>query len=784
MTRIEHNSNNTNKNLNTNEDLFNLFKNNSNLVNSKKKVEIKSLNDLIHIFICDENQIFNKYTPCEILEGNNKYEEKVNKKVKFSSEEKNKNEKQKLNKTINDENKKSSSLRKDNEINEVALKNKRKINFRNAEIDILKKSDDAYPICISDSYNEIFYLSRKNVSEDCFHLKKIQNICNEVKDDLKFYKVENHDKYKFRPRNIDSDLLKIKHGLYDTEYDNYDICDSKDSESNSLKNIRKKCKEVVQYLNFNCNLVDINEVVDILNIITNPDFDERIDKYKYLKLFIDKYHHVYPCEDITGIRKIRKYVKNNYTHKGDFYINENDISDMYLKTNLEKINRNEYFINNMLNLHIDNGKFWILLVHNIWIPLFIENMNSLQYSFYSYLLNYDNDVAVLDQFTCSRRNRKFYKFSHYIFTGILFSGIPSIYRLLMRLCTYKYCEVRINMILEKNYDNIYNEVVISSLNYHIDAIRNFFPFFKEYKNINMEQIVESFFNSSFFNIIISSLKKNNIEKVILHQKYLNFINSFFLMITEFLYGISSKKCLDKINDNQIKLLDCFDEIFYEDMNILIGRDILLFVADLLCLYKLNSIYIKKKYCNIILKMTNIIKNKYYTKDLLTNDNTWKQTYVIAVKIHYFINCALERKQTVNDNIMLQELTLINRFYFNNLKQENSIGEFYDLENINYGIYCWNSICNKYTNIHHYEYNKNNFEYCQGCYIATYCSEYCKLTHLLSSHHNVCVYFKNVPSFLKFNTYNVDFNFYEMKYLNIFQNIDVFDKENDKYQIIY
>ncbi|CRG93246.1 conserved Plasmodium protein, unknown function [Plasmodium gallinaceum] len=781
MDCIENNSNNIKTNFNTDDDFFDLFKNCDTLVNYKKKVEIKSLNDLIHIFVHDKERIYDEYKPCEAFEENSKNEEEISEKDEFYTKEK--DEKGKLNENVKDEHKKSLLFRKSDEIKEVAMNDKSKTNLKNVGLDVSKDCGSTYPICINENYNEILYLSKKNVSEDCIHLKKIQKICNDIKNNLKFYKVENHDKYKFRPRDINKNLIKKKRDSYNTEYTNYNIC-GKDSEKNYLRDIEKRCKEVVQYLNFNCDLVDINEVIDILNIITNPDFDERIDKYKYLKLFITNYHYVYPSEDIDRLRKIRKYVRSNYIHKGDFYINENDISDIYLKTNLDKIYRNEIFVNNMLNLHIDNGKFWIQLVHNIWIPLTIENLNSLQNSFYSYLFNYDNDVAVLDQFTYSRRDRKFYKFSHYIFTGILFSGIPSIYRLLMRLCTYKYCEVRINMILEKNYDNIYNDIVISSLNYHIDAIRNFFPFFKEYKNINMENIVENFFDSSFFSIIISSLKKNNIERVVLNQKYLNFINSFFLMITEFLYGISSKKCLEKINDSQINLLECFDNIFYDDMNILIGRDILLFTADLLCLYKLNSIYIKRKHCNIILKMTNLIKNAYYIKDPLTNNDTWKQTYVVAVKINHFIKCALERKQTINDNIMLQELTLINRFYFNDLKQENSIGEFYCLKNINYGIYCWNSVCNKYTNIHHYEYNKNNFEYCQGCYIATYCSEQCRLTHLLSSHHNVCVYFKRIPSFLKFNTFNVDFNFYDMKYLNIFQNIDIFDKENDKYHVIY
>ncbi|SBT70311.1 conserved Plasmodium protein, unknown function [Plasmodium malariae] len=743
MANIQNEKNETTTIFSTKEeDLFQLYKNRNTTEGHKRKQKIKCLNVLISSFLSDKNDVCTDYRPCKLDDNIVSYKE--GHKVVSNNEDPN-------------------------------------VPPNTAVGTCVDKG--AYPFSIN-NHNDVLIFSKKNIDNDCFHLKKIQRECNKIYDNLKFYKVQNHDIHKFRPEEVDTDIIKLKHDLDFLEYNDYDIFGDKDSEKGALRLVQEKCKKIVQGLNFNCDSVDIREVIDILNVITTPDFDERLDKYKYLKLFINKYHYVYPYEDIAGLRKIRKYVKKVYMNKGKFYINENDISNMYLKTNLENIIKNEYFINNMLNLHIDNGKFWIQLVHNIWIPLIIENFNSTHNSFYSYLMNYENDAAVLDQYTFSRNNGKFYKFSHYIFTGILFCGVPSIYRLLMRLHVYKYIEIRINMILENNYNNIYNEVVISSLNYNIDIIRSLFPFFKEFINIDIEQIANNFLESPFFNIVISSLKKENIEKVTVNQKYLNFINSFFLMITEFLYGIPNKKCIEKINENKIKLFYMFDEIFYGDMNILIGRDILLFIADLLCLYKLSSIYIKKKYCEIILNATNTIKNIYYNKGLLIDEKTWKQVYVIAVKINHFIDCALQRKQTINDNVMLQELTLINRYYFNNLKQENSLGEFYFLKNINYGIYCWNSVCNKFTNIHSFEYNQNNFEYCHGCYIATYCSEQCRLTHLLSSHHNVCVYFKNIPSFLKFNTFNVDYNYHDMRYLNIFQHIDTFDKKNEKYKIIY
>ncbi|CAA9986412.1 conserved Plasmodium protein, unknown function [Plasmodium knowlesi strain H] len=727
------------------EDLFYLLKNRSTTEDHRKRVKIKSLDVLIQGFLRDERGIFEKYRSCELDSQNGEdYTEDCP----------------------------TGEPSKDNPEDE-----------RNKKVGTQKERKPP-PIHYNDEYNDLLFLSRKDMDSERVHLKKIQNATTEVCNSLKFYKAENHDTYKFRPTNIDTDIIKIKHDLEILQYSDYTNCPGNDIEKKALRMVQEKCKKIVQGLNFNYDSVDVSEVIDILNVITTPDFDERIDKCKYLKLFLNKYHYVYPYEDIPRLRKIRKYMRRKHLTRGDFYIDHNDISKFYLKTNLEKIIKNEEFINNMLNLHIDNGKFWVQIVHNIWIPLAMEIFNTTRNSFYSYLMNYESDASVLDQYVYSRENGKFYKFSHYIFTGALFSGVPSIYRLLMRLHAYKYSELRINMMLEKNSHNIYDDMVISSLNYHIDVIRNLFPFFKEYINIDMEKIVESFFDSAFFDLIMNSLRKENIEKVTVSQKYLTFINSFFLMITEFLYGVSNKNCLERINENQIKLLDILKEIFYDDMNILIGRDVLLFVADLLCLYKLRSIYIKKKYCDHILQMTEIIKNAYYHKSSLTNENTWKQVYVIAVKIHHFVSCALQRQQTVKDNIMLQELTIVNRYYLNNLKQENSIGEFYFLKNINYGIYCWNSVCNKYLNVHHFEHNKNNFDYCPGCYIATYCSEKCRLTHLLSSHHNVCVYFKTVPSFLKYNDLEDDPSFQQMKYLNIFQHIATFDRGNDTYQIIY
>lgn len=727
------------------EDLFYLLKNRSTTEDHRKRVKIKSLDVLIQGFLRDERGIFEKYRSCELDSQNGEdYTEDCP----------------------------TGEPSKDNPEDE-----------RNKKVGTQKERKPP-PIHYNDEYNDLLFLSRKDMDSERVHLKKIQNATTEVCNGLKFYKAENHDTYKFRPTNIDTDIIKIKHDLEILQYSDYTNCPGNDVEKKALRMVQEKCKKIVQGLNFNYDSVDVSEVIDILNVITTPDFDERIDKCKYLKLFLNKYHYVYPYEDIPRLRKIRKYMRRKHLTRGDFYIDHNDISKFYLKTNLEKIIKNEEFINNMLNLHIDNGKFWVQIVHNIWIPLAMEIFNTTRNSFYSYLMNYESDASVLDQYVYSRENGKFYKFSHYIFTGALFSGVPSIYRLLMRLHAYKYSELRINMMLEKNSHNIYDDMVISSLNYHIDVIRNLFPFFKEYINIDMEKIVESFFDSAFFDLIMNSLRKENIEKVTVSQKYLTFINSFFLMITEFLYGVSNKNCLERINENQIKLLDILKEIFYDDMNILIGRDVLLFVADLLCLYKLRSIYIKKKYCDHILQMTEIIKNAYYHKSSLTNENTWKQVYVIAVKIHHFVSCALQRQQTVKDNIMLQELTIVNRYYLNNLKQENSIGEFYFLKNINYGIYCWNSVCNKYLNVHHFEHNKNNFDYCPGCYIATYCSEKCRLTHLLSSHHNVCVYFKTVPSFLKYNDLEDDPSFQQMKYLNIFQHITTFDRGNDTYQIIY
>ncbi|SCA48309.1 conserved Plasmodium protein, unknown function [Plasmodium ovale] len=740
------------------DDLFNLFKNTRALGAHRRKKKTEPLNELIYRFLCDDNDVFDKHTPCEL-----------------------------------DQERDASSR----EVNGEAVHEERRSSQHVANTG--KGNNIRTPIYMDENYNNVMFLSRKNIDSDCFHLKKIRKECNKIYNDLKFYKIENHDVYKFRPHDTDTDVIKLKHDLDSLQHNNYDICNVYDEEKkNALRIVQEKCKKIVQSLNFNCNSVDISDIIDVLNIITTPGFDERLDKYKYLKLFVNKYHYVYPYEDIGGLRKIRNYVKRNYMNKGNFYINEDDISQMYLHTDLEKIIKNDNFVNNMLNLHIDNGKFWIQLIHNIWIPLIVQQFGSAHFSFFSYLVNYDNDASAFKQYALSMENEKFYKFAHNIFTGALFSGIPSIYRLLMRLHAYKYAEIRINMILVTNSKKIYNEEVVSSLNYHIDIIRNLFPFFKEFQNINMEQIVENFFQSRFFKIVISSLKKKNIEKIILNQKYINFINSFFLMITEFLYGVLNKKCLEKINSNNsngnnsnsnnsnIKLLNIMNKIFYENMNIQICRDILLFIADLLCLFKLNCIYIKKKYCNIILDITNIVKMFYYNKYSLVNENSWKQVYVIAVKINHFINCALQRTQTINDNIMLQELSIINRYYFTNLKEENSIGEFYFLKNTNYGIYCWNSLCNKYTNTHIFEYNKHTFQYCNGCYIATYCSEKCKLIHLLSSHHNVCVYFKTIPSFLKFNILNTgcNNNYHDMHFLNMFQNIDVFNRENESYHIIY
>ncbi|SBT75375.1 conserved Plasmodium protein, unknown function [Plasmodium ovale] len=731
-------------------DLFNLFKNTRALEAHRRKKKTESLNELIYRFLCDDNDVFDKHTPCEL-----------------------------------DQERDASSGEVHGEANGEAVHEDHRSSQPVANTD--KRHNIRTPIYMDENYNNVMFLSRKNIDSDCFHLKKIRKESNKIYNDLKFYKIENHDVYKFRPHDTDTDVIKLKHDLDSLQHNNYDICNVYDEEKkNALRIVQEKCKKIVQSLNFNCDSVDISDIIDVLNIITTPGFDERLDKYKYLKLFVNRYHYVYPYEDIGGLRKIRNYVKRNYMNKGNFYINEDDVSQMYLHTDLEKIIKNDHFVNNMLNLHIDNGKFWIQLVHNIWIPLIVQQFGSAHFSFFSYLMNYDTDASAFKQYALSMENEKFYKFAHHIFTGALFSGIPSIYRLLMRLHAYKYAEIRINMILVTNSKKIYNEEVVSSLNYHIDIIRNLFPFFKEFQNINMEQIVENFFQSRFFKIVISSLKKKNIENIILNQKYINFINSFFLMITEFLYGILNKKCLEKINNNKIKLLNIMNKIFYENMNIQIGRDILLFIADLLCLYKLNCIYIKKKYCNIILDITNIVKMFYYNKYSLVNENSWKQVYVIAVKINHFINCALQRTQTINDNIMLQELSIINRYYFNNLKEENSIGEFYFLKNTNYGIYCWNSLCNKYTNTHIFEYNKHSFQYCNGCYIATYCSEKCKLIHLLSSHHNVCVYFKTIPSFLKFNILNTgcNNNYHDMQFLNIFQHIDVFNRENESYHIIY
>ncbi|KOB62863.1 hypothetical protein PFHG_04642 [Plasmodium falciparum HB3] len=698
------------------------------------------------------------------------------------------------------------SLEKSND--DIKDKNKKNSNV----LDNTTRGVDIYPpnIRIDENYNDILYLSKMNLDEDNLHLKKIQEICKEIKNNLKYYKAENHDVYKFRPTTkhiVNTNLYKdidinnnINIDTYTTneyfinqlnyknmgESKKYDIYDDKENvKRRSLKIVQEKCKKIVHSLNYNYSSIDINEIVNILNIITSPDFDEKIDKYTYLKLFLNKYHYVYPYENIKGLRKIRKFVQKIYLNKGDlFYINQNHISDMYLKTDMEQIIRNQYFINNMMNLHIDNGKFWIQIVHNIWIPLIINHFNSIKNNIFSYMLNYHNYENFLNQYHLSRVNKTFYTFSQHIFSGILFCGVPSIYRLLMRLHTYKYIELRINKIIENNEKNIYDEIIISSLNYNIDILRTLFPFFKEFINIDMNKIVDNFFESPFFNIIISSLKKSNIEKITVNQKYLNFINSFFLMITEFLYGTANKICVEKINENKIEFLSSLDDIFYDDMNILIARDILLFIIDLLCLFKLHSIYIKKKYCESILHITTCVKVLYYNKNQLTNDNIWKQTYVIAVKLYHFINSALQRKQSIKDNLMIQELTLIKRYYFNNLKQQNSIGDFYFLKNLNYGIYCWNTVCNTYINIHTLQDNENIFQYCQGCYIATYCSEKCKLTHLLSSHHNVCAYFKNIPSFLKFNTFHMEPNSYNNKFLNIFKNIDMFDKNNDKYQVIY
>ncbi|CAD2084683.1 conserved Plasmodium protein, unknown function [Plasmodium vinckei lentum] len=738
---------------NNEDDLFCLLKNRNTSKSHIIKKKIASINHLMYSFLKDDNENFNNYKPCDFDDQNEQDERNANASMHEDKHGKSKN-------------------------NPIGA-----CKFKNAISHEINEN-----MKINDKYNDIMLLSNKNFGSENIHLKKILNTCNEVYNNLKFYKVENHDIYKFRPNDVDTDITRIKDDIDTLENDNYftDILNC--SEKNALKIIQNKCKKIVQCLNVNCDLVDISEVVDVLNIITTPEFDERLDKYEYLKLFLNKYHYVYPYEDIKGLRNIRKYVKKNFIDTGKFYINEKDISHMYLKTDLDQIIKNDNFINNMLNLHINTGKFWIQILHNVWISLIIEIFNSINTPFFSYLMNYDNEVTILDQYTFSGENAKFYKFSQHIFSGILFSGVPSIYRLLMRLHTYKYIEVRINMILEEGYNNIYNGVISSSLTYNINILRNLFPFFKEFKNIDMEQIVENFFASEFYNITISSLKKSNIQKVIVNQKYITFINSFFLMLTEFLYGVLNKSILEQINENKINLMILLEDMFYENMNILIGRDILLFIADLLCLYKLSCVYLKKRHCNAIINITNVIINLYYhNQDMLINTNTWKQVYTIAIKVNHFVKCALQGTQTVNDNIVLQELSIINRYYFNDIKHDqNSIGEFYFLKNINYGIYCWNSICNKYTNVHHFEYNKNNFQYCQGCYIATYCSEQCKITHLLYSHHKVCVYFKTIPSFLKFNILEMEdnYNCAGMKYLNIFRHIDTFNRKNEEYQIIY
>ncbi|SCM04199.1 conserved Plasmodium protein, unknown function [Plasmodium chabaudi adami] len=748
---------------NNEDDLFSLLKNRNTSKSQIIKKKIASINHLMCSFLKNDNEIFNNYKPCDLDDQNEQ-----------------------------DENNASASMHEDkhgkSKNNPVGACKFKKLASHEINFNRLKKKEINENMKINDKYNDIMLLSNKNFGSENIHLKKILNTCNEVYNNLKFYKAENHDIYKFRPNDVDTDITRIKDDIDTLKNDNYLTNTLNCSEENALKFIQNKCKKIVQCLNVNCDLVDISEVVGVLNIITTPEFDERLDKYEYLKLFLNKYHYVYPYEDIKGLRSIRKYVKKNFIDTGKFYINEKDISHMYLKTDLDQIIKNDNFINNMLNLHIDTGKFWIQILHNVWIPLIIEIFNSINTPFFSYLMNYDNEVTILDQYTFSGKNAKFYKFSQHIFSGILFSGVPSIYRLLMRLHTYKYIEVRINMILEESYNNIYNGVASSSLTYNINILRSLFPFFKEFKNIDMEQIVENFFTSEFYNITISSLKKSNIQKVIVSQKYITFINSFFLMITEFLYGVLNKSILEQINENKINLMSLLEDIFYENMNILIGRDILLFIADLLCLYKLSCVYLKKRHCNAIINITNIIINLYYhNQDMLINTNTWKQVYTIAIKVNHFVKCALQGTQTVNDNIVLQELSIINRYYFNDIKHDqNSIGEFYFLKNINYGIYCWNSICNKYTNVRHFEYNKNDFQYCQGCYIATYCSEQCKITHLLYSHHKVCVYFKTIPSFLKFNILEMEnnYNCAGMKYLNIFRHVDTFNRKNEEYQIIY
>ncbi|PFH34859.1 hypothetical protein BESB_068920 [Besnoitia besnoiti] len=444
------------------------------------------------------------------------------------------------------------------------------------------------------------------------------------------------------------------------------------------------------------------------------------------------------------------------------------------------------------------GGFWVDVFHSVWLPLAMERF---QIFFTNYksagFLGWDEASSVCDWVYYSRTLPRMFRLANYLMAGALESRIAGLHRLLFRLNALSFFSYRVSWSLHFSYyeKKIYslpnrkqilledgetldpvpmavlatkllrkllnNSTACTAARYNIDAISLLWPYVLEYKDttVSKEALCLRIFTSPLTNGFFAILARGEVPEM---PQSVNLMHSYFLLLTEFLYGGRPAGFFQLLSRSFDTAVPCIWSQVNSALrsasirNIFLLSDILTFVTDLLYLTCLDGAPLPHRdarHINDRLRSHVLVLLRTSRPDL-ADPQTWDAVEEHAKCLWNALDRALRGEAIEPD--LLEPFTLPMRSAPPEKAQHAyqlpwpSLAKIMPLPN---QMPCWRPGCTRDLRLVMEHVKKpvaQQIRYCPKCHIAAYCSQHCQDLHWIQHHHTVCCYFNRPPSFLRFH----------------------------------
>ncbi|CBZ51663.1 conserved hypothetical protein [Neospora caninum Liverpool] len=446
---------------------------------------------------------------------------------------------------------------------------------------------------------------------------------------------------------------------------------------------------------------------------------------------------------------------------------------------------------------LHRGRFWAELFHSIWFSLTVERFQ-LFYTNYTgaTFLDWDPATSAFDWVYYTRNLPRMFRLSNYLMTGALESHIPGLQRLLFRLNSLNFFAYRVSWSLHYSfYGNklfsqpdrsaylakdgktldpvsmatlaftllrclLKHSTACTALQYNIEAVGRLWPFVLEYKTnfITKEELCVRMFTCPLTNGFFSVLANGEVPEM---PQAVHAIHSYFLLLTEFLYGGRPQGFFESLSKSFDTCVPCIWMHLAAAlnsacvMNVFLVGDILAFITDLLYLTCLDGAALPQRAARLIHKRiaSKLLHLLGENRPDLADSETWDHVERNAKCLRKALFTAM-RGQAIEPEL-LEPFTLPVR------SAPGTDPNVYKLPWPSLArlfpspdqIPCWRPGCTKNLRLAPEQVKQpgaENFRYCPKCNIAAYCSQVCQDRHWVLEHRQVCAYFRRPPTFLRFH----------------------------------